>query len=113
MINRGRLPYEYRDSGMHWTPSTEEQVVEGVLFYDEGVDQYNKTTVTSKSNSNQFSEIRINLAELVGNTELANKEMAGQVYLKSVSLTLDDKIEQAKLPRPAFPGDLCYWYVTP
>jgi len=28
---------------MHWTPSTEEQEVEGVLFYDEGEDKYNKT----------------------------------------------------------------------
>ena len=38
MVNRGRIPYEYRDLKMHWTPSQEEQEVEGVLFYDEGED---------------------------------------------------------------------------
>lgn len=48
MINRGRIPYEYRESRMHWTPTTEEQEVEGVLFYDEGEDKYNK----AKSNTN-------------------------------------------------------------
>jgi len=39
MVNRGRIPYEYRDSRMHWTPTAEEQTVEGVLFYDEGEDK--------------------------------------------------------------------------
>lgn len=95
---------------MHWTPSTEEQEIEGVLFYDEGEDKNNKAT---ESNVNKFSDIRINLQELLGKTEIANTEFASRIYLKSVSLTLDDKIEQAKLPRPAMPSDLCYWYVTP
>ena len=45
------------------------------------------------ANSNAFSEIRINLAELVGKTELANKDIAQNIYLKSVSLTLGEKIE--------------------
>lgn len=109
MVNRGRIPYEYRDSRMHWTPPTEEQEVEGVIFYDEGEDKYNET----KANTNQYSEIRINLSDLLCKTEIANKNMASRIYLKSVALTLDDKIEQARLPRPALPSDLCYWYVTP
>lgn len=53
MINRGRIPYEYRDSKMHWTPTTEEQEVEGVLFYDEGEDQFNtSSTANIKQNTN-------------------------------------------------------------
>ena len=64
MVNRGRIPYEYRDSRMHWTPATEEQEVEGVLFYDEGEDKYNKGKGQG-SNTNQFSDIRINLTELL------------------------------------------------
>ena len=98
---------------MHWTPSTEEQTVEGVLFYDEGEDKDNKASTAGRSSTNQFSEIRINLKELLGKTELANRDFASKVYLKSVSLTHSKQIEQAKLPRPAMPSDLCYWYVTP
>ena len=74
---------------MHWTPTTEEQTVEGVLFYDEGDDKYNK----AKSNTNQYSDIRINLSELLAKTDLVNKDFASRIYLKSISLTLDDKIE--------------------
>ena len=116
MINRGRIPYEYRDSQMHWTPPNVECEVEGVLFYDEGDDQYNiKGTEAAKNTkaANAYSEIRINLKELLGKTDIANQDFASKVYLKSVSMTLGDKIEQAKLPRPAIPADLCYWYVTP
>ena len=113
MVNRGRLPYEYRDSGMHYTPNGEEQEVEGVLFYDEGEDKVNKASAAGTAATNQFSEIRINLAELLGKTDIANKDFASRVYLKSVALTLDDKIEQARLPRTALPSDLCHWYVTP
>ena len=53
------------------------------------------------------------MTELLGKTDIANKDFASKVYLKAVSLTYDEKIEQAKLPRPAIPADLCYWYVTP
>ena len=51
MVNRGRIPYDYRDSKMHWTAPNQEQTVEGVLFYDEGEDQYNKSN-TAASNQN-------------------------------------------------------------
>lgn len=44
---------------------------------------------------------------------MANKDFASKVYLKAVSLTHSNQIEQAKLPRPAMPSDLCHWYVTP
>ena len=37
-VNRGRLPLEYQDSGMHLTPPGEEQIVEGVIMYSEGED---------------------------------------------------------------------------
>lgn len=40
-INRGRIPIEYKDSGIHLTPSNEEQEVEGVLMYSEGADEHN------------------------------------------------------------------------
>ena len=42
IVNRGRLPFEYRDSKMHHTPPNVEQEVEGVLMYSEGEDQFTK-----------------------------------------------------------------------
>ena len=48
IVNRGRIPYEYKDSKMHLTPSNEEQEVEGVLAYSEGEDQYSKEKFTEK-----------------------------------------------------------------
>ena len=35
-MNRGRIPFEYKDSKMHWTPPGKECEVEGVLFKSEG-----------------------------------------------------------------------------
>ena len=84
MVNRGRIPYEYRDSRMHWTPTAVEQTIEGVLFYDEGEDKANKASKASSLATNQFSEIRINLEDLVAKTDLANKNFACKVYLKTV-----------------------------
>ena len=36
MVNRGRIPFEYKDSRMHWTEAGKECDVEGVLFKSEG-----------------------------------------------------------------------------
>ena len=36
MVNRGRIPLDYKDSGMHYTQSKEETQVEGIIFYSEG-----------------------------------------------------------------------------
>jgi len=36
MVNRGRLPYEYKDSKMHLTPPNQIEEVIGVLFSSEG-----------------------------------------------------------------------------
>lgn len=91
-VNRGRIPYEYRDSNMHLTPLNEEQEVEGVLFYSEGEDQFTKgMKVLGKTE--KYGDIRINCEEFIGKTELANTELASKVYIKAVSLTLGDKIE--------------------
>lgn len=35
-MNRGRLPYEYKDSKMHLTPEDEKVEITGILFYSEG-----------------------------------------------------------------------------
>lgn len=127
IVNRGRIPFEYKDSKMHLTPPNQEQEVEGVLFYSEGEDQYTKakfenkwkktllgskeSSQTSKESSDnkvdvveeetplkgkttkEVGEIRINLDELIQNTDLSNTSFASQIYLKSVNLTLDGKIE--------------------
>ena len=58
-------------------------------------------------------DIRIDLGKFIDKTDLANRDFASRIYLKAVALTLDGKIEQAKVPRPAIPSDLLYWYVTP
>ena len=36
MVNRGRIPFDYRNSKMHLTPPNEEQTVEAIIFYTEG-----------------------------------------------------------------------------
>ena len=36
IVNRGRIPFDYRNSKMHLTPPNEEQVVEALIFYTEG-----------------------------------------------------------------------------
>ena len=58
-------------------------------------------------------EIRIDLAEMLEKTDLDNKELASNIYVKAVVLNMDGKIEQSRLPRPAIPSDLLSWYVTP
>ena len=75
--------------------------------------QEKEETEPERKPDGRHNQIRIDLEKLVDNTDLANKSLARKVYLKSVNLTLDGKIEQARLPRPALPSDLVYWYVTP
>ena len=41
----------------------------------------------------KHNEIRINLEKIINNTDLANKELASKIYLKSVNLIMDGKIE--------------------
>ena len=48
LVNRGRIPFEYKDSKMHLTPPNEEQEVEGVIFYSEGEDQYSRDKIVAK-----------------------------------------------------------------
>ena len=36
MVNRGRIPVDYKDSKLHYAPNNQEVEVEGVIFYDEG-----------------------------------------------------------------------------
>ena len=38
MVNRGRIPYEYKDSNMHYAGCENgvETEVEGIIFYSEG-----------------------------------------------------------------------------
>ena len=36
MVNRGRIPFEYKTSKLHYAPTNEEIDIEGVLFYNEG-----------------------------------------------------------------------------
>lgn len=104
-VNRGRIPMDLKDSNMHLTPPNEHTEVEGVLMYSEA-------EVDGIANSNS-GHIRIDLAEFHKKTDLVNAEFAKNLYLKSVQFTYDGTIEQQRLPRQAFPTDLCYWYVTP
>ena len=112
-INRGRIPYEYKDSGMHLTPPNETIAVEGVLLESEGFDKMHKRDEKNEGAAGDIGRIRINLMELLNKTDLANKDLASRLYLKSVCFTKDGKIEQHRLPKPALPSDLCYWYVSP
>ena len=53
LVNRGRIPYDYKDSGMHLTPENEEQTIEGIIFYSEGED---KIKVDDQTMKQQFKE---------------------------------------------------------
>ena len=46
-----------------------------------------------KKPDGKHNEIRINLEKIINSTDLANKELASKIYLKSVNLILDGKIE--------------------
>ena len=50
MVNRGRIPYEYKDSGMHYgsCPQGTETEVEGIIFYSEGAGTEKNNTVLTK-----------------------------------------------------------------
>jgi cytochrome oxidase assembly protein ShyY1 len=39
LVNRGRLPYEYKDLDLHHTDPGKEVTVEGVIMYSEGQDR--------------------------------------------------------------------------
>ncbi len=39
-VNRGRIPYNYKDSKMHHTQANEITEIEGCLFESEGFDKY-------------------------------------------------------------------------
>jgi len=77
------------DAKVHHTPNGEESVVEGVISYSEGEDKMvNSKGADSKDQTNQDKsieastiktadgQIRINLNDFIGKTELENKEFA-------------------------------------
>lgn len=81
MVNRGRIPYEYMESKMHHTPSNEESIVEGVIFYSEGRGRADQNRAPNDgqdpdSIKNQIKDrkegiVRINIDELIENTDLS------------------------------------------
>jgi cytochrome oxidase assembly protein ShyY1 len=40
LVNRGRIPFEYKESKLHLTEPGKETVVEGVIFMSEGACKY-------------------------------------------------------------------------
>ena len=94
LINRGRIPYEYKDSNMHHTPKGEKSDIEGVLFYSEGSgekDEGIRKQVEEKKRQRE-GLIRINVRDLVKNTELSmlpENDVANKVYVKVVDLELN------------------------
>lgn len=104
---------------MHHTPSNEESIVEGVIFYSEGRGRADQNRAPNDgqdpdSIKNQIKDrkegiVRINIDELIENTDLSfsgKEDIARQVYIKVVDLDLKEALAPTsatahKLPMPA------------
>jgi hypothetical protein len=96
-VNRGRIPFEYKDSRLHHTEPDQECEVEGCIFYSEGACKW-ENSAPGKLAADKISErklqsegmIRINLAEIIEKTDLScteQEDVARKIYIKSVDLT--------------------------
>ena len=119
MINRGRIPFDYKESKLHYAPANQEVEVEGVIFYDEGKGE-EKDNIKGQMKQRD-GLIRINLESLIENTSLSfsrQDDVCRRLYVKSVDLKYESKktsddLAQKKLPVPATAQDLCSFYVMP
>ena len=77
---------------MYLTPSALMANLFGAKREAVQVETEQKSEVEKKPDG-KHNEIRINLEKIINNTDLANKELASKIYLKSVNLIMDGKIE--------------------
>jgi hypothetical protein len=74
-VNRGRIPYDYKESKMHHTPSNQETEIEGIIFYSEGEGKQDKAPgfVDNIKDKKLQSEglIRINVGQIIEQTDLS------------------------------------------
>ena len=119
MVNRGRIPVDYKDSKLHFAPTNKEIDIEGVVFYDEGQGEERENVQGQLKQKDGL--IRINLNNLIENTSLSFSSpdaICRRVYIKTVDLKLEsvktlDDLALKKLPLPSTPQDLCNFYVMP
>lgn len=118
MVNRGRLPIEYKDLKLHLTPPNEEVEVTGVLFKSE-------EPLVGKSKKYKYvkldedTPIQINVSEFIRESpldHLPEDDVSRKLYLKVVDLRYQSEHsyqDQVQLPKQHTPQDLCNFYVTP
>lgn len=59
LINRGRIPFEYKDSKMHHTEPDKESEVEGCIFYSEGACNWENKAPGKKSPVDDLKERKL------------------------------------------------------
>ena len=98
MVNRGRIPYEYRDSGMHYQscpPGTETEI-EGIIFYSEGAGTEKNNTVITKVKEQKLQReglIRINVDQFIDLTDLSwtpKDDLSRKIYIRCVDFAYDE-----------------------
>ena len=125
IVNRGRIPFDYRNSKMHLTPPNEEQVVEALIFYTEGplkvggkINEMKKDLKDGqlKKTVREGGQIKIDINKMIDQTELSHlpeNDIARRCYLKVCDLTFNSGSNEDKLPKPSSAQDLCNFYVMP
>ena len=97
-MNRGRIPFEYKDSKLHHTEADQESVVEGCIYYSEGACNWENSAPGKKNVVDDLKErklqseglIRINVDDIIEKTDLScteKNDVARKIYIKSVDLT--------------------------
>jgi len=121
-VNRGRIPYEYKDSKMHHSPADTKEEVTGLLFYSEGSGDIKKDLAAQTGKPlgpDEGGIVRFDLNKFIESTSLSHApegDIARKIYVKVVDLTqLEDRTlsPEQLLPKPATPQDMCNFYVTP
>ena len=112
-VNRGRIPYEYKDSKMHHTPADTKEEVTGLLFYSEGSGVEIKKDLAAKTGKalgpDEGGIVRFDLNGLIEKTSLSHahpEDIARKIYVKAVDLTkVEDQTlsREQMLPKPATP----------
>lgn len=103
MVNRGRIPYEYKDSGMHYAGCENgiETEVEGIIFYSEGSGTEKNNVVVSSIKEHKAQReglIRINVDGLIEFTDLSwapEESIIRKIYIRSMYLKLTEAQDKA------------------
>ena len=93
LVNRGRIPYEYKDSKMHHTPADTKEEITGLIFNSEGSGDIKKDLAIKTGKTlgpDEGGIIRFDLNNLIEKTSLSvanENDVSRKIYVKVVDLT--------------------------